>query len=483
MSDDPRDDEQLAEQTRSTLRVLARRTPVPVGWRPPDTVRRTAVIRRRRRWVIGAGVVLVAAVTAALTLTSGSGGVAPQARLHGSVHTGARIAGAVQLVANTAPVTSADRSSVDAVTAAEQRLSIAFLQKVADGSNVAVSPASLYLALGMLQNGARGETESEIAHALQASGISTADQNAGLAGLMADLDAAAAKDGITLDSANSLWQQRGFDVRPAFLRALAAYYRAGIWQVDYRHDMSGALDAINKWTSDNTHGKITKLFDPGSLDPLTTVLVLANAIYFHADWQTPFDKAETEDATFTTADGKRVTTKFMSGGPGLLAAATGDYQAVQLPYRGGRFAALAVMPTKQSLPDFVGSLNPADIASIASGLHAGLSVSLPRFTTTSTIDLNRVLSSLGMAGAFSDGADFSGLSGVPTKIEQAIQRVYLQVGEKGTTAAAVTGIAMQPLSATVGPEVVLDHPFLFLVRDTETGAILFASEVQDPASS
>lgn len=480
MNDERVDDERLIESTHSSLRVLTRRTPVAIGWRPADTVRRTAVLRRRRHWGITAGVVIVAAVATALALTSGpNGGVAPQARLKGGVHTGARIGSAVQLVADTSPVSGSDPAAVDAVVSAEQRLSLALLQKVGDGSNVSVSPASLYLALGMLQNGARGSTAAQISAALQATGLSTADQNSGLAGLTTDLDAAAAKDGITLDSANSLWQQRGFEVRPAFLRTLAAYYRAGVWQVDYQHDMSGAMDAINHWTSHQTHGRITKLFD--QLEP-STVLVLANAIYFHAAWATPFDNGETADGAFTTADGKQVTAKFMSGGPGLQAAATGAYQAVQLPYRGGRFAALAVMPTSGSLTDLMKALTPEQIDSIAASTHGGVSVSMPRFTTTSKIDLTPVLEALGMTDAFTDDADLSGLSNTPTKVGQAIQRVFLGVGEKGTTAAAATGISIMPTSTTAGPKVRLDHPFLFLVRDTKTGTILFASEVQDPSS-
>jgi serpin B len=367
---------------------------------------------------------------------------------------------------------------LDAVVAAEQRLSLALLQQVGHGSNVTVSPASLDLALGMLQNGARGQTAAEIAKALQASGISTDDQNAGLAALTSELDAAAAKDGIEFDSANSLWQQQGFEVKKQFLGALAAYYKSGVWQVDYAQHMDDALAALNAWTSEHTHGKITKLFD--RLDPMT-VLVLANAIYFHAKWQTPFDKAETQPGAFTTADGSQVPVKYMSGGAGLLAAIRGDYQAVALPYAGGRFSALAVMPTHGSLGDFVAGMTPESINAIADGLTTGVSVSMPRFTTTSTLDLKPVLQALGMQQAFTDSADFAGLSEQSTAVDQVIQRDYLQVGEYGTTAAAVTGIGMVATSAQAGPEVHLDHPFLFLVRDTQTGAILFASEITDPS--
>lgn len=474
---DPHDDEQLAEVMRSALRVLTRRAPVSSGWRAADTVRRAVVVRRRRRWGITAGVVLVAAVATAVTLTTGGQGrTAPQA---GGVRAADRIDTAVQLAAKTQPSRHIDAAAVEQVVAAEQRLSLALLNQLGGTSNVSVSPASLYYALGMLQNGARGATAAQIGKALQAAGLTTSDQNAGLAGLVAQLNVAAAKDGITLDSANSLWQQRSFQLRTAFLRTLAAYYRTGVWQVDYRHDMSGALQAINDWTAKETHGKITKLFD--QLDPMT-VLVLANAIYFHADWATPFNKSETSDGQFTIADGRHVIAKFMSGATGLQAAMTNAYRAVQLPYKGGRFAALAVMPTSGSLPDFVRSLTPEKIRSIADSTQPGLTVSMPRFTTTSTIDLKPVLEALGMTDAFSGAADFSALSNAPTQVSQAIQRVYLGVGENGTTAAATTGISIIPTSASPGPSVVLDHPFLFLVRDTKTGAILFASEVQDPAA-
>ncbi|HZC71784.1 MAG TPA: serpin family protein [Jatrophihabitans sp.] len=472
---DERNDEQLEDTTHSALRVLTRRTPVTSGWRAADTVRRTVVVRRRRRWTISTAAVLVVAVAAAVSLTTGGSHTAPQAG-HPSVAN--RIDGAVQLVSNAAPITNADASAVDQVVAAEQRLSFALLNQLGAGSNVSVSPASLYLALGMLQNGARGETATQISQALQAAGLSTADQNAGLAGLMSDLDAAAAHDGITLDSANSLWQDRGFNIRTEFLQALAAYYRTGVWQVDYQHDMNGAVQAINDWVSQETHGNITKLFD--QLDP-STVLVLANAIYFHAAWQTPFDKGNTTDGTFTTGAGTPAQVKFMSGGHGLQLATGSDYQAVQLPYSGNRFAATVLMPTSGSLADFVHGLSPTTIDSLAFKPADDCQIELPRFTTTAKLDLKSALQALGMSTAFTDSADLSGLSQASTKVDQIIQRVYLGVGEKGTTAAAVTGISIVPTSLP-SCSVRFDHPFLFLVRDTQTGAILFASEVQDPSA-
>jgi serpin B len=334
----------------------------------------------------------------------------------------------------------------------------------------------------MLQNGARGQTRSQISTALQAAALSTADQNAGLAGLTDELAAAARDAGIALESANSVWQQTGFQIRKQFLADLATYYRAGVWQADFDGHNADALAAINQWTREHTHGKIRKLFD--SLDP-STVLVLANAVYFHAAWSTPFDGHVTTPGTFTTDAGKRVPAKFMIGRDGVSSGAGTGYEAIGLPYSGGRFAALAVMPTTGSVADFAADLTPTKIDSIATALRLGEEVALPRFTTTSKIDLVPVLATLGMREAFTPDADLSGLSpACGCQVDQVLQRVYLGVGEKGTTAAAVTGISVIPTSTLGGlPPFRLDHPFLFLIRDTETGAILFASKIDDPTAS
>jgi serine protease inhibitor len=317
---------------------------------------------------------------------------------------------------------------------------------------------------------------------LQASGSSASDLDEGWAGLTSQWASAAKSAGIEFSAANSLWQQRGLELRTRFLGTLARYYASGVWQVDFRHHMPDALSAMDQWTAEHTNGKITKLFD--QLDPTTTVLVLANAVYFHARWQTPFDPAQTSPGLFHVAAGAPASAQFMTSPGNVASATTSGYQVAELPYRGGRFAALAIMPTHGSLTNFVASLDGAKLADIAGALTAQSLVKLPKFTTTSKTDLVPVLKSMGMRQAFTDDADFSALSPTPTKVGQALQRVYLKVGEKGTEAAAVTGIQVIPQSRTLQTPMTFDHPFLFLVRDTKTGAVLFASAINrpDPAS-
>jgi serpin B len=446
---------------------------------------RTGGLRRGRAGIAAAAAVLAAAAIAVAvqrldTPDSPSARTPPSARLPAGVHTGAQVGSAVELVSRTGPSASASPSAVAGVATAERDFAAAFLAHIAADAtgNESVAPASLAIALAMLDNGARGPTRTEIAAALRSSSLTTAELNEGWAGLAAQWSAAARSAGIEFSSANSLWQQRGLPLRRDFMATLARYFASGVWQVDFATDMSAALSAMNQWTAQHTKGKIAKLFD--SLDP-TTVLVLANAVYFSAKWQTPFDPAASEPAPFAAADGSRATATFMTSPQPAAAARTSTYQAAQLPYAGGRFAALAIMPTQGPVSDFARSLDGATLSRIAASLSTPLPVKLPRFTTTSTIELRPVLDALGIHAALSDSADFAAMSPTPMQIGQAVQRVYVKVGEKGTEAAAATGIGMVPTMA--GPPfdgITFDHPFLFLIRDAETGAVLFASAINRP---
>ncbi len=472
------------------LRRLTRRTPVTSGWASGDAVRRT-VRRRRQRRIGGAGAVVALATAGAITLAVTGGGAEhhtspPVASGRGGssgadVTVGDRAPGAVQLVARHAPVAAPNAGTTAAVVRSEKSLTVRLLQQTVDASpagNTSVSPYSLYAALGMLQTGARGATRAQILTALQSSGLAPAGLDRGLAGLRDALITAARHDGLTLASADSLWQQRGLPLRPGFLRALARYYRAGVWQTDFGSGTGEA--AINHWTAHATHGKIPRLFD--HLDR-STVLVLANALYFHGAWKTAFDPHESRPGSFTTAAGGTVEATFMHGGPGMVrTAATDRYRAAELPYRGGRFAAMAIMPTRTSLARYIRSVTPGQLDDAVHALRRRpVAVALPRFTTRSSTDLAPVLQRLGMRDAFTGRADFGAMSPADLQVDQVRQRVYLGVGEKGTTAAAATGVGVAESLAVPRPStLVFDHPFLFLVRDTTTGAVLFASAVNNP---
>lgn len=424
-----------------------------------------------RHRMIAAGCAVVAAVGLTACGSSGSG-----------AHDEGTTGGGTHQLIGTARDIQGDPAAAAKLAHTEEAFSLALLRQVGDGSaNVSTSPESLAVALSMLANGASGETKAQLDKALQTTGLSAQQVDAGWLAL---LDAWKRDGDVTLSSANAAWLQQGFPVKQAFLNTLESYYGAGVWQTDFAGHMAAALAAINSWTSKNTHGKIDKLFD--NLDP-STLLVLANAVYFKAAWAAPFDPKDTSPGSFTLRSGHQVTTPFLNDEQGNFPAAVGDgYQAVQLPYAGGRFAALAVMPTSGTLTAFVRTLDTDKLNQIVSSLHAQpVQLALPKFTTTSTLSLHDALAALGMPIAFTDRADFSGLTAKPVQIGQVVQRVYLSVAEKGTEAAAATGVEILPGAAQVPPSlsVRFNHPFLFLIRDTQTGAILFASQIQDPTAS
>ncbi|MEO8887750.1 MAG: serpin family protein [Jatrophihabitantaceae bacterium] len=468
----------MSSDEETVERALERLSgPAGASWRAPDQVRRTARRRKRGRLaVLGAGGLAVAtAVTLALALLGPRSSPAPVAD---GPRNGARIGSAIQLVANVKPVAGPSSSDERAVVTAEQEFTFALLKRVnaAGGSaNVVLSPASLAIALAMLRNGAGGQTEREIAAVLHTSGLTDAQLDSGWAALSADL-----QTGGVLDSANSLWLQHGAPMQAPFMNAMARYFRTGVWQVDFAHDLAGANRSINAWVSQQTRGKITKLFNPGDLDP-STLLVLANAVYFKAAWKTAFDRKQTADATFHTGAGAAVSTPFMTTGENssTLVAQNADTMAVQLPYAGGPFAALAVMPRTQPLADFVSALTPETLGTLTAQLHPSrVTVSLPKFEVSQYTRLDSVLKAMGMPTAFGPRADLSPMSPLAAYVKSVVQRDYLKVDEKGTEAAAVTGSGVEASAAHV--PLTFDHPFLFLVRDTKTGAIVFSAQIQDP---
>lgn len=394
---------------------------------------------------------------------------------------GARQGDAVQLVARSAAAAPAS-GDVAALARAEQTFGLSVLKQLnatqGSNGNLTVSPASLALALAMLEHGAAGSTLAQLRHTLDTTGLTPDQQGAAWATLMKQWTAPATK--VELQSANSLWQQRGLQPLPGFLTAMQRYYSAGVWQADFAHNPTAAAAAINAWVKKHTNGRIPQLF---AKLPATTEAVLANAIYFKASWAEPFDPSDTAPGSFA-APGGSVRAQFMKLTGSLPLAHTEGCTAVQLPYRGGRFAALALMPSSGSLAKFTAGLTTAKLRSIADALSSQpISLRLPKFTTNTSLDLTAVLKQLGMTDAFADNADFAKLAKQPLMVNTVVQKDYLAVAEKGTEAAAATGVGMVGTAVMRTTPVNFDHPFLFLVRDTKTGAILFASQVQDPSAS
>jgi serpin B len=354
------------------------------------------------------------------------------------------------------------------------------LERHAGRGNVAVSPASAWMALTMPYAGAAGQTRAQMARVLRvrAFGDRTGAANHALARA---LRAAAKKSHVTLNLANALWGDEQWQFRAPFLAALERDYGAPLERVDFRHDPDGSRAGINRWVEQHTHGRIKSLFKDGDVTKRTR-LALVNALYLKARWLQPFDPGQTRKRTFHAPGGNvRAKTMFEQADVGY--ARLRGLRAVALPYRGRRLSMLVVLPDRGRLKAVQRGLSARRVAKIAAALRRQpVDVSLPRFRVVKRLKLNDKLARLGMPRAFTDDAQFPGISRKPLELQSVVQKVWIRVGEKGTEAAAATGITAMPTSGIFPPpkRFTANRPFLFLVRDNRTGAVLFLGRVEDP---
>jgi serpin B len=356
--------------------------------------------------------------------------------------------------------------------------------------NLFYSPYSISLALAMTYAGARGETAQQMASALH---WTLAPERLHPAFNWLDLQlaqrgqGAKGKDGqgFRLNIVNAIWGQRGYPFLPDFLDTLAENYGAGLRVLDFQMAAEPARVTINNWVDEQTEGKIKNLIPPGAIDALTR-LVLTNAIYFNAAWAQSFDKNATVDGAFTLLDGRQVNVPMMRQTESFNYAKGNGYQAIELPYDGRQLSMLILLPDAGQFDTFEASLNAVQIDAIVKALSPRqMTLSMPRFKIESSFGLDETLRDLGMRDAFLPGtADFSGMTGNHDLfIGAVIHKAFVSVDEAGTEAAAATAVIMRASAMPVEPlKVNVDRPFVFLIRDIETGTILFVGRVLNPGA-
>jgi serpin B len=395
--------------------------------------------------------------------------------------------GAIQTRSNL-PRSSAAGVSTSTAVAATDALAVALYRRLgaADG-NVVFSPLSLELALAMARNGAKGETRAQMDRVLGSPGGEALDTSLNALTLALESRSGSQHDDegrsgeVALSLADQVWSQTGLPIEQPFLDVLARDYGAGLAPTDFDRDLEAARQAINRWASDQTHGRIRDLIPRGGL-PDPTAMVLANAIYFKAPWGTDFSMVG--DRPFIAPDGSTHSVPTMTGGESGAQGRAGEgdgWKAVELPYLGDELSMVVIQP--DDLHAFERTLDGAELASITSHLDEPLAdVQLPTFRIhPPSLSLGTALASMGMPLAFSDAADFSGITRAQSlKIAEVFHQAYVDVDEHGTEAAAATGVVMVPTAAPIGATVVIDHPFLFAIRDRPTGAILFLGRVTEP---
>ncbi len=360
--------------------------------------------------------------------------------------------------------------------------------------NLFYSPHSISQALAMTYAGARGQTASQMADTLR---FSLTQDRLHPAFNALDLDLASrgkdsqGKDGegFRLNIVNAVWGQEDYEFLEPFLDVLAESYGAGVRPADFIAAPEESRVAINDWVAESTEDRIKDLIPPDVINSLTR-MVLTNAIYFNAVWSYPFDEANTRERPFHPLDGGSVDVPMMRTSEGFGYASGDGYQAVDLPYDGHELSMTVLLPDSGRFGEFEDSLDAALVDRVIADLEgAYVTLELPKFKFESQFRLAETLKAMGMSNAFDRStSDFSGMDGKSCiagdaeclYIRDVIHKAFVSVDEKGTEAAAATAVVEQLESAPMNPvSVTVDRPFIFLIRDLETGAVLFVGRVTE----
>jgi len=352
--------------------------------------------------------------------------------------------------------------------------------------NLFFSPHSLSVALAMTFAGARGITADQMAETLRFTleGDALHDAFNKLALELASREDVEVPEGepFALRVVNAIWGLKGYPYLDAFLDTLAVHYGAAMHAVDFINATEEARQTINAWVADATAGLIEELIPEGVITEYTR-LVLTNAIYFHAGWKLPFSKDLTAEAPFHLLGGSTSSVQMMRLTGALPYAEVGGHQAVELPYVGGEVSMVVLLPADGAFGDFEDQLDAASLGALlgALALEEG-TLRMPRLEITSEFSAKEALTDLGMPVAFDSGADFTGITELQNlHIQDVIHQGVVKVDEEGTEAAAATAVIVGTDSEpTFMFDVTLDRPFLFVIRDRPTGAIIFMGRVLDP---
>ena len=362
--------------------------------------------------------------------------------------------------------------------------------------NLFYSPFSISqaLALAMTFAGAGGETERQMADTLQyrlSQGslhptFNALDQELASRGKdrRGTLKEGEAKQYIRLNIANAVWGQHGYEFLPDFLDVLAENYGAGMRTMDFAGAPEESRARINDWVAEETGDKVKNLLRPETIDP-NTRLVLTNAIYFNASWHWRFNSMNTKMLPFRLEGGGSVDVPMMTEtAKAFYGYAKGDgYQAVDVPYAWREMSMTVLLPDEGALGALEDSLNADLLDQIMNDIEIDyVTLTMPLFEFESEFSLGETLAGMGMPDAFDDRADFSGMTGSQGLwIAEVVHKAFVSVDERGTEAAAATAVVLRKSGASKEPiPVTVNRPFIFLIRDTATGTVLFLGRVMNP---
>jgi len=365
--------------------------------------------------------------------------------------------------------------------AAQRTFGLHLLREIVDhkpGQNVFISPLSIFLALQMTENGAAGSTRTAMRKVLALPAGDAAVSNASAAALQSALKA---RDAAALTIANALWADQHFTLAPAFVKLCESVFAARAASLNFVDPK--AADEINEWVKTNTNGKIPSIVTPDIVKK--AAVILTNAVYFAAKWRSEFAVSETADQVFHKTGGATKTVPMMH--QSLLRGAYrsgGNFEGAILYYKESTVFFTALLPQPGHTPkDVLASL---DVEHLSGGpADFDLDLKLPRFSLDFSAGLAEYLERMGMAVAFHyPEADFGPMGSKELFISEVIHKTRLEVDEKGTVAAAATAVIMAAGAGMPKPRekkiLVFDRPFVALIGDSQTGAVLFAGVIEDP---
>ncbi|GAB3546718.1 serpin family protein [Spirosoma fluminis] len=345
------------------------------------------------------------------------------------------------------------------------------------GSNFFVSPLSLHMALGMVMNGANGQTAQEIQQTLKLDAQTLAEANQTYRNLIDNLPTV--DPNVTVTLANSVWNRNTFPVETSFQNILKETFSADVSAQDFADPAT--VGKINNWASQKTNGRIPKVIDQIQPD---NVMFLLNALYFKGDWKTRFNADQTMDSPFKLASGNETTVRMMRLNTDLRRLVKPTYAAFELPYGSDKYAMTVLLPSGNTTAEsLISSFSSDEWTQLQKDMSVGkFDIGLPKFTMNYEIKLNNVLEAMGMPTAFTDGADFTKINakgGLTLSFVK--QNTFVAVDEKGTEAAAVT---TGGISVTSAPQAYLcDRPFVFVIHEKTSGTVLFVGKVADPTKT
>jgi len=342
-------------------------------------------------------------------------------------------------------------------------------------ANYMISPVSASLALGMVQNGAKSETLNAFNQVFNYGDASLNEINTVNQNIINHLTENTL--GSTFSIANSLWIDNNFQVKEDFIKLNKLFYNAEVQNIDFKNPNS--VNIINNWVSDKTQEKIPTIIEG---IPSSMVMYAINALYFKSDWKYTFDPEDTTLKSFYINTDRTKEVEMMNMTQDLLYLKNDIFSSILLPYKNDKYNMVILLPNVDK--------SIKEIVSIMDEKHWNewrnqytkerVSFSLPKFSFSYEKMFNKALQNLGLGIAFTNRADFSGISNTATRISFVLQKTYIEVNEQGTEAAAVTAVGVGTTSIGLDYKLVLNRPFLFLITEKTTQAISFIGKIGSP---